>query len=135
MVSPLFPSLTPRYIDEHWFHYDQLFEEDRTLSGLEKEYHNLISEIENRAYNNSQDTTNVYSDADDDDDDDGDDDDGDDDDGDDDDGDDDDGDDDDGDDDMDNNDDDDVDDSEDSDDNDDEFEDDIFNVYIQANHI
>ena len=69
MVSPLFPSLTPRYIDEHWFHYDQLFEEDRTLSGLEKEYHNLISEIENRAYNNSQDTTNVYSDADDDDDD------------------------------------------------------------------
>lgn len=110
MVSPLFPSLTPRYIDKHWFHYDQLFEEDRTLSGLEKEYHNLISEIENRAYNNSQDTTNVYSDADDDDDDDGDDD-------------------------MDNNDDDDVDDSEDSDDNDDEFEDDIFNVSIQANHI
>ncbi|OTF71022.1 hypothetical protein BLA29_007264 [Euroglyphus maynei] len=104
MVSPLFPSLTPRYIDEHWFHYDQLFEEDQTLSGLEKEYHNLISEIENRAYNNSQDTAgNIYSDADDDDDDDDDDD-------------------------MDNNDDDDdVDDSEDSDDNDDEFEDDIFN--------
>nr|XP_027199727.1 uncharacterized protein LOC113793846 [Dermatophagoides pteronyssinus] len=111
MVSPLFPSLTPRYIDEHWFHYDQLFEEDQTLSGLEKEYHNLISEIENRAYNNNQDTANIYSDAEDDDDDDDDDDD------------------------LDNNDDDDVDDSEDSDDNDDEFEDDIFNVSLQANHI
>ncbi|KAH9388731.1 hypothetical protein TYRP_008076 [Tyrophagus putrescentiae] len=48
MVSPLFPSLTPRYVDDCWFSFDTPFDEDLALSTLEKEYQNLIQEIENR---------------------------------------------------------------------------------------
>lgn len=48
MVSPLFPSMTPRYVDECWFNFEMPFDEDFALNTLEKEYQNLIQEIENR---------------------------------------------------------------------------------------
>ncbi|KAI7693983.1 hypothetical protein SSS_10260 [Sarcoptes scabiei] len=62
MVSPLFPALTPRYVDEHWFYYDQLFEEDSNLSGLEREYNRIIFEIENREFEHFQENAAVFSD-------------------------------------------------------------------------
>ena len=48
MVSPLFPTMTPRYVDECWFNFEMPFDEDYALNALEKEYQNLIQEIENR---------------------------------------------------------------------------------------
>lgn len=40
--------MTPRYVDECWFNFEMPFDEDIALSALEKEYQNLIQEIENR---------------------------------------------------------------------------------------
>lgn len=62
MVSPLFPSLTPRYIDEHWFNFEVPFE-DETLAALEKDHRSLISEIENSDQDNTQGSVAVYSEA------------------------------------------------------------------------
>ncbi|KAI2801033.1 hypothetical protein BLOT_013561 [Blomia tropicalis] len=61
MVSPLFPSLTPRYVDEFWFNFEMPFDEDLALNALESDYRNLIQEIENRdqRYNQNIPTTEI----------------------------------------------------------------------------
>lgn len=47
MVSPLFPSMVPNYVDEHWFNFDVLCDEDVALSTLEKDFSSLLYEIQN----------------------------------------------------------------------------------------
>lgn len=47
MVSPFFPSLVPRYVDEHWFSFETPHDEDEALQSLEKDFNNLMREIEN----------------------------------------------------------------------------------------
>src|SRR5690606_28540848 len=61
------PSLTPRYVDEHWFSYETLFDEDNALTSIEQEYHSLLLEIENREQ--PYETAAVFSDMEDEDDD------------------------------------------------------------------
>jgi len=48
MVSPLFPSLTPRYMDCHWFQVDKPMDEEVELSLMEKEHCSQLSEISSR---------------------------------------------------------------------------------------
>jgi hypothetical protein len=48
MVSPLFPSLTPRYIDSNWFQVDKPLDEEIVLSHMEKEHSSQLSEISSR---------------------------------------------------------------------------------------
>lgn len=48
MVSPLFPSLTPRYVDSNWFQVDKPMDEEQELSQMEKEHCSQLSEISSR---------------------------------------------------------------------------------------
>ena len=48
MVSPLFPSLTPRYIDPNWFQVDRPMDEEVELSAMEKDHCSQLSEITSR---------------------------------------------------------------------------------------
>ena len=48
MVSPLFPSLTPRYIDPNWFQVDKPMDEELELSLMEKEHNCQQQEIQTR---------------------------------------------------------------------------------------
>lgn len=48
MGSPLYPSLTPSYLDSAWFAVDKAVDEDAQLSALEKEHNSWLHDIQNR---------------------------------------------------------------------------------------
>ncbi|XP_054163481.1 anaphase-promoting complex subunit 15-like [Oppia nitens] len=48
MVTPLFPSMTPRYVDSNWFQVDKPMDEELELSIMEKEHNSQQQDIETR---------------------------------------------------------------------------------------
>lgn len=53
MITPLFSSLLPRYIDNNWYQLDKALDEDAILTALEKEHQNAINELVQKDCGNS----------------------------------------------------------------------------------
>ena len=48
MVTPMFPSLMPKFVDSNWFSIDRPIDEDLLLTQMEKEHQQAINEIVQR---------------------------------------------------------------------------------------
>lgn len=48
MVTPMFPSLMPKFVDSNWFSIDRPIDEDQLLTQMEKEHQQAINEIVQR---------------------------------------------------------------------------------------